>query len=352
VAAEKLAEYHGAPATSHSVSLGGTRTNGRSILVFAFVTGENLRSAVPSVWKTSHSIELATVDARWFRMLPEDNDGSVSSLEVTFDQARAFSAVIFEDDLDDAVFYADCRNTGPTGSDPALWGTRLHTFPLVEESFAAFIGWGATTGPVTLDLTAYDQGYTDFADSGSTTSPISGDFPSRVWLGRGVNKSMANDGVTATASDDAAAGNVVDGISGMIAYAVLTANPPINMTAPTLAGIPETGETLACLRGTWRNGPDSYSFQWQRSSDAGSSWPNISGATASAYTLEEADLGALVRCRVTSTNDFGDTVLNTSSVLVAAPALVGDIFVKKAGVGWVPTVSQVKVAGDWVGADA
>jgi len=298
----------------------------------------------------------ALADLREFHPKPPQ-PGAVKLADAQLVLARSYQApswtrlmlacslidAIWEDDVDTAIFYANVVNQSPTGADPALWGTNLHTFPLVEEAFALFIGWGATSGPVTLDLTAFDQSFSEFADTGSTSSPIGGDFPSRIWMAKKTNTSMTNDGVTATASDDAAAGNVTDGLAGMIGYAVLSNSAPVNMAPPTLAGIAVTGETLACVRGTWRNGPDSYSYQWERDG------VDIAGATASAYTLTAVDEGTMIRCTVTSTNTFGSTSLNTSAVEIQPPDIEGDMFLKVAG-EFIPVVVLIKDGVDWVGA--
>ena len=43
------------------------------------------------------------------------------------------------------------------------------------------------------------------------------------------------------------------------------------------------------------DGLGAFSYQWVRSTDGGTTWSNIAGATASTYTLGDADVSALIR---------------------------------------------------------
>ncbi len=80
---------------------------------------------------------------------------------------------------------------------------------------------------------------------------------------------------------------------------------PVNTVAPSIAGAPEVGRSLSATNGTW-NGSSSLSYRWQRC-PVGGVCADISGATAATYTLVAADVGNLVRVRVTSTNSGGAT---------------------------------------------
>jgi hypothetical protein len=73
---------------------------------------------------------------------------------------------------------------------------------------------------------------------------------------------------------------------------------PWNTVAPVASGTLVVGSVLSCTTGTWTKSPTSYADQWQRDG------VNISGATVSTYTTVTADIGKLVRCIVTATNDF------------------------------------------------
>ena len=98
---------------------------------------------------------------------------------------------------------------------------------------------------------------------------------------------------------------------------------PLNTVAPTLTGTAAVGQKLAATAGTWNPAGTSYAYQWQRSSNGGSTWTNISSATQSSYTLAAADLGDVVRVQVAATNTYGTTSAysaNTATVASGAPA--------------------------------
>jgi hypothetical protein len=84
------------------------------------------------------------------------------------------------------------------------------------------------------------------------------------------------------------------------ATAAVAAAPPVTTSAPVLTGMAARGQTLTGTAGTWTPGDVTVSYQWQR--DSGSGWAAIAGATASAYQLTAADVGAKLRLRVTGTN--------------------------------------------------
>lgn len=92
---------------------------------------------------------------------------------------------------------------------------------------------------------------------------------------------------------------------------------PVNTVAPTVSGDTAQGSELTCDPGTWAlpspfasgsNGTVTYAYQWTR--DGG----DISGATSSTYTTQEADVGASVGCKVLASNDGGsDAAEETAS---------------------------------------
>jgi hypothetical protein len=76
--------------------------------------------------------------------------------------------------------------------------------------------------------------------------------------------------------------------------------PPANTVAPVASGTPEVGETLTTTNGTWTNAP-TFTYLWRRGGT-----PIVGGATAQAYVLVAADLGAMITCAVTGTNSGGN----------------------------------------------
>jgi hypothetical protein len=110
-----------------------------------------------------------------------------------------------------------------------------------------------------------------------------------------------------------------------VAYKEGSASAPSNTVAPVASGTPTTGQNLSCTTGTWTGSPTpTYTYQWQRAG------VNIGGATASTYTLVEADEGNAIRCVVTATNASGSASANSNAITPedepansVAPAVTG-----------------------------
>lgn len=97
---------------------------------------------------------------------------------------------------------------------------------------------------------------------------------------------------------------------------------PVVATAPAVSGLNMVGETLTTTNGTYTGSPvDSYTYQWQRSTDGGTNWTSI-GTNATTYVLVSADSGNLVRCRVTAQNAFGSVENASNSINIVAMDLV------------------------------
>ena len=77
---------------------------------------------------------------------------------------------------------------------------------------------------------------------------------------------------------------------------------PLNLTAPTVSGTGESGQTLSAFGGTWDsqdNGTVTTSLQWYRGRD------EIPGETGSSYMLTDSDRGHDVYVKETASNDGG-----------------------------------------------
>ena len=92
-------------------------------------------------------------------------------------------------------------------------------------------------------------------------------------------------------------------------------NPPVDIKAPELVGLPVVGQTLYCSSGEWSNALSTYSYTWLRDGVA------ISGQTESTYTVQEADEGHTITCEVTATNPAGPTSVTTNSIMVPVVGL-------------------------------
>ena len=94
--------------------------------------------------------------------------------------------------------------------------------------------------------------------------------------------------------------------------------------APTITGTAQVGQTLTAGTTAIMDADGltsvSYTYQWIRT--AAGVDTNISGATASTYTLVAADLGTTVKVRVSFTDDASndETLTSNVSVIIARPA--------------------------------
>ncbi|HEY2319666.1 MAG TPA: hypothetical protein VGH67_15270 [Solirubrobacteraceae bacterium] len=171
---------------------------------------------------------------------------------------------------------------------------------------------------------AYTYQWQRSTDGGNTWSTIAGAIASTYTVASGdlgdelqVILSATNSYGTGTAQT-AATGPVGSGA-------------PAVTTGPTATGHADQGQILSALS-TWTPSGTSYAYQWQSSSDGGTTWTSIAGATASTYALAAGDLGHLVRVAVTATNPYGTRtasspglgpVLNNAPINTGVPALSG-----------------------------
>ena len=75
---------------------------------------------------------------------------------------------------------------------------------------------------------------------------------------------------------------------------------------PTIGGTPQVGSKLTATAGTWEPAPVRLTFQWLRDGAA------ITGATASSYTVQAADVDARLTVTVTGTKAGYVTAAKTS----------------------------------------
>jgi len=107
------------------------------------------------------------------------------------------------------------------------------------------------------------------------------------------------------------------------ATATVQTAPPVKTAPPAIAGAAQRSSTLTSTQGTWSGAGNTYALQWQRSTNGGTTWAKIVGATAATYTLAVADEGAIVELAVTATNPDGTAVAASApsaTVVGAAPA--------------------------------
>ena len=89
---------------------------------------------------------------------------------------------------------------------------------------------------------------------------------------------------------------------------------PVATVGPSISGTAAVGDVLSATAGSWTLSPAGYAYQWQRSSNGGGSWVNISGAVASSYTLTASDAGDQERVVVIATNAVGAGTAESAAV--------------------------------------
>ena len=133
-------------------------------------------------------------------------------------------------------------------------------------------------------------------------------------------------GDDANAIQDTAGNDAATFTTGMDGVPAVTNNSTVTNTpatgAPTITGTAQVGQTLTA--GTTAIMDDdgltsvSYTYQWIRT--AAGVDTNISGATASTYTLVAADQGTTVKVRVSFTDDASNAETRTSAATAAVSA--------------------------------
>ncbi len=86
---------------------------------------------------------------------------------------------------------------------------------------------------------------------------------------------------------------------------------PYAETRPTITGTPTVGQNLVCNDGVWIPQSVTVTRQWIRDANT-----VIVGATGPAYALVGADQTHTVKCRVTATNIYDTTTIDTPSSAV------------------------------------
>jgi len=103
---------------------------------------------------------------------------------------------------------------------------------------------------------------------------------------------------------------------------ITTGLTPTVVTAPTITGTPQSGQTLTATPGVWTNAPSSFAYQWVRCDTAGANCQPITDATASTYVVTDADIGSTLRVEVTATDAVATSLpaqSDATEVVIPAP---------------------------------
>jgi hypothetical protein len=101
----------------------------------------------------------------------------------------------------------------------------------------------------------------------------------------------------------------------------LVPEPPVATAGPQVIGLPRRGDVVTASGGTWRNGPISYSYRWQR--QRGHRWVTIRAAGRARYRATRADRGRRLRVQVIATNHDGKASAASPPTARVADGMVG-----------------------------
>ena len=274
------------------------------------VTGNPQRGftlvAGPGTWSGTgvtytYQWQSSTDDATWTNL-----SGAVSAtypVEVT-DEATYLRVVITATDSQGAASQASAP-TSLVAPDPP----QNTVAPVVSGTVQRTATLSATPGTWTGGGNSYAYQWQE--DSGEGYADISGATGLQYTLGVADEGSTVRLLVTASNAD-----GVV--MAASAPTVVVPSSPPVNTTAPTITGTVQRASTLTATQGAWAGIGNTYSYQWQDSTD-GTTWTDIAGATGATYPLTTADEGSALRVVVTASNADA-TVSAMSAATATVPA--------------------------------
>jgi hypothetical protein len=104
---------------------------------------------------------------------------------------------------------------------------------------------------------------------------------------------------------------------------------PMDVTAPSVSGSAEQGQTLAVTQGAWTNSPTSIVNQWVQCDPIGSSCTPLPGQVGASYTLGPGDVGHTLAVLETASNAGGPglTAFSAPTPVVMAPSVTSIVVV-------------------------
>ncbi len=229
-------------------------------------------------------------------------------------------------------FSVTATNPDGTTTAPSTPSNVVVSTPPVNTSVPTILGTVARSANVSATVGAwsgigntYTVQWQRSADSGATWTNISGATAFNYAIAVADEGSAIRALITAVNPDGTAS-------RASAASQVISSSPPAAINSPTITGAPLRGDVLNSTQGTWSGIGNAYSNQWQRSADGGTTWTNITGATADSYTLTTGDVGDVVRLLITAVNldatvaapsNVTATVSATPPVNTAVPGISG-----------------------------
>lgn len=206
----------------------------------------------------------------------------------------------------------------------------------ISKNFTENVASGGVAPSVVVNPTISRVGNSIVCNKGTWTgtAPITYGYTFIVSLDGGLNFTVVQSGVSDT-YNLAIGDNLgivrcnVTGDNGISPIGFAASNDisigqllPVNNVAPTISGNRFVSQTLSGTAGTWANA-SSYGYQWQRSTNGGANWSDISGATSATYVAAVADMANRIRRRVRATNSFGNTDAFSGNLQIVYTVLDG-----------------------------
>ena len=179
------------------------------------------------------------------------------------------------------------------------------SLPVVSGSTAEGQTLTSSTGSWSNSPTSYSYQWQDCSSSGSSCTDITSATSSSYMLQASDVGDTVD--VVVTASNAGGAASAASAQTATVTASGGGGGAPVVMGEPVVTGTVATGQTLTTSNGTWSNSPTSYTYQWQHCATDGTSCSNVSGATASTYTVASGDAGHTIEAVVTASNNSGST---------------------------------------------
>ncbi|MET4479969.1 DUF4082 domain-containing protein [Bradyrhizobium sp. F1.13.3] len=109
-----------------------------------------------------------------------------------------------------------------------------------------------------------------------------------------------------------------------VVFAASGTQPTNHPGTVSISGTPTQNQTLTATVSDADGLPGSITYQWQRSTD-GTTWSNITGATASTLTLGQAQVGGFIRVSAVYTDSLGSNETPVSAATATKVANVNDV---------------------------
>ena len=249
-------------------------------------------------------------------------DSSGTTLVKTIKVASSLSSTVVTGLANSTVYTVGIKVVYPESTTKE---SALGSFTTLKPTMSGLAASTITTTSITLSWTPLSVAstYEVYRDNVAIATGIASTVASYVFSSLSAGQTYKL-GVRATFVDGAKGTGYTE-ISDISASAAIDpANKPAISTAPVVtlpyANVPIIGATLTVNTGTWTSTPaiTSYSYQWQRSLDSGTTWSDLASATSSSYVVNVADNSYTLRAKVSATNVNGTGVTFTASTGVVS----------------------------------